>query len=718
MTKGRTHGRRGVALILVLGMLALMLIMATAFSVMMRTEHAGSANFADEIRSKHVVWAALAHAVAKIEESIPKEDVYPPWIALGPQGTNLVENTADSQVNLVWGKAGDFVPGQLHDTAADAFSNWLVDSESGARYSYLVLNCSGLLDGNYVAGSNRMAGVHPAEVVVSGLLDVKNTADLVRRRDIDLRYESLREFNLFQCTTPDGGLRDGYSDNFIVGTYYPQGWWSGGTNDPVKTDQLDIGGDAEKIDKAQFISKLTQACTNDVDPEFVYNQLMHYLDEDSELTTNDLASPCTELVPMFNEVQLEYQFDTNRVRYAVWTEWIFPFLRPSEHKFHIEQSVVADVYTNNILVVSKQPDSGTVDSGYAGSGGASTDWIDIKRGPLFTMKDLPAVPDGTPIKLDVWVQLRMLLNGAEELVVDEVPSPWRAPEAGFALSVTNVVGTRGRQDGSYEVIDPRFNWQIDLWRQQVATQSMGYANIATTDHFESIRNDPGRVKYDRDAVMHVSDAGRLNSVAELGHLLCKKENQRSNYHRTIRVYSLEPGDFHDLFRHFTVKDAPSYGLVNMNTEYTSILRTAIENMPMGYPGNPKKVSPADVTTIVNTIAARGNIETLSYLTTMSALCSNTTWRTVLPDWSEVERDAMVAYTAGLLGTRQNLFTVLLMGGPATQGMGLTGTQEQGWFGMRRAVAVVWRDPFPIQGAGNAGDPRHRYVLRYFNWLDE
>jgi hypothetical protein len=50
-------------------------------------------------------------------------------------------------------------------------------------------------------------------------------------------------------------------------------------------------------------------------------------------------------------------------------------------------------------------------------------------------------------------------------------------------------------------------------------------------------------------------------------------------------------------------------------------------------------------------------------------------------------------------------------------MGLVGMRAVGdWFSYRRAVAVVWRDPFPATDAD--GNMSHFWFVRYLNMLDD
>ena len=64
----RQGARRGVALVIVLGMLALMTLLAVAFSIYMRTERMASGNFKSDVRTRQLLHAALTRAIADIND--------------------------------------------------------------------------------------------------------------------------------------------------------------------------------------------------------------------------------------------------------------------------------------------------------------------------------------------------------------------------------------------------------------------------------------------------------------------------------------------------------------------------------------------------------------------------------------------------------------------------------------------------------------------------
>ena len=66
----QAESRRGIALIIVLGMLAVLTVLGVAFMVTMRTERVAAGNFTEVMKARHLVYAALARAMQDIEKDL------------------------------------------------------------------------------------------------------------------------------------------------------------------------------------------------------------------------------------------------------------------------------------------------------------------------------------------------------------------------------------------------------------------------------------------------------------------------------------------------------------------------------------------------------------------------------------------------------------------------------------------------------------------------
>ena len=77
-TEERTAEKSGVALILVIGLLALMMVMAVAFAIYMRTERVAAGNFRNDVRVRQLLQVALARALNDVDSNMGNTP-YPNW---------------------------------------------------------------------------------------------------------------------------------------------------------------------------------------------------------------------------------------------------------------------------------------------------------------------------------------------------------------------------------------------------------------------------------------------------------------------------------------------------------------------------------------------------------------------------------------------------------------------------------------------------------------
>jgi len=82
-----------------------------------------------------------------------------------------------------------------------------------------------------------------------------------------------------------------------------------------------------------------------------------------------------------------------------------------------------------------------------------------------------------------------------------------------------------------------------------------------------------------------------------------------------------------------------------------------------------------------------------------------------------QREALIRQTWGLFSPDNSLFTVVVVAQAIKEGPGNVGiwdANEDLITGERRAVALVWRDPFK-NGAGNL---HHEMFIRMFRYLND
>ena len=225
----RGASSEGAALIICLGLLSVMTLLSVAFAISMRIERMAARNFADTIRAKQLIHVALVRAFEDIDNTMsdsrslaeqqeggpPVPVVYPVWTSLVERGTLLIEkgivggdvmwsyHPDGEEANIREGEALSFIPGGSGDpmdlvdpmdllTQSEfADTRWITNNIHRGRVSYIVINNSGLLDANSVAGTNRTYSSHVSEIDVSDTPEFVGTIDsFVNDRHRDFRYET------------------------------------------------------------------------------------------------------------------------------------------------------------------------------------------------------------------------------------------------------------------------------------------------------------------------------------------------------------------------------------------------------------------------------------------------------------------------------------------------------------------------------------------------
>lgn len=216
-----TSSRAGVALVIVLGLLALLMITGVAFTILMRIERAGASNMRHAATARQMAKGGLAYAIAAIDRDIG-DKVDPGWsnrtlritAANGEILRTQQEHSADSAVTriaediflslheaednpravatarVLSREAAQHLPGALRYRAEMlqkeiqppnmaepngyyAQPEWIPVTHNGShngsiigRYAYVVLNTTGLLDANVVhdATATRWLGNSAGEI--------------------------------------------------------------------------------------------------------------------------------------------------------------------------------------------------------------------------------------------------------------------------------------------------------------------------------------------------------------------------------------------------------------------------------------------------------------------------------------------------------------------------------------------------------------------------
>jgi Tfp pilus assembly protein PilX len=327
-------GRRGVALIIVLGLLGLLLISAVSFAVLMRTERNAATNYRHTSSARQMLHAGLARAIEDINADIG-EDLCPAWtnrtVITGsftnkyPESmffsryTNTATGNDPVPARLLTKDVMTYIPVLYHRRLTEniyASPEWIPITYSNStlgRYAYAVIDSSGLLDAHLVYDSttNRWLGTSPKEIRLDTNIlsrkDLINVASFTADRTTHKRYETVSEL-----ATLNSGIDTSKLANFEVFSRYSTNAAAGVTNINLfglTTNQL-----ADAAVRAAITKGFTDSgCTGTAPLTFpaltrediLYAALADYLDSDSVMNrpywlgpTAAFSRPCTEKLPL------------------------------------------------------------------------------------------------------------------------------------------------------------------------------------------------------------------------------------------------------------------------------------------------------------------------------------------------------------------------------------------------------------------------------------
>jgi len=726
MKKG--HDKDGAAIVLVVGLLAMLMLMAVAFSISMRIERKGASHYRFGVQARHMAQCALTEAIYDINMNLDTGfgatnfAIYPEWDALacGEGDTNL------TTASLVTREAEKFVPRWLLGAVKAGKPRWREikvkrnvtsgDEVVRGRYSYLVANCSGLLDANFAGGTyERAYGTSPGELSLAPLsTDIADKADFLADRKRHMRYETLPELD---------SLNEGlwaYSQSKYVPFHLmayslgKEGQYLGAAE--IETDKVDLSGDVSELESRsmEIVDALEESGVTD--GNVVFSMLLDYIDEDS--VPRDLGGPHTEAVPMINEVSIENgAASVNEGSFTLSLEWFYPFVNGSTNSYDLDAEISGkweNITTGAEIDLAAAPINWHTPSGYNPG--------DTVRFHVLSTNFVTSLnwSSGNVVRLTIDLKAQMQQEGG--VPVDAVP--W--PEGNDALTLTTADATILGTDpvavdvAARECVDPRFNWDTTPDVMWYDTKVLGGSSLFTTNaftigYFDIARTEP-RQSVDQGTDMYVADRGYLLSVGELGRVLRGDDTGHAiqsnpDYFKTIRLAHHESageatGRRDEVMNKLTVRKGAYRGLVNLNTANTNVLRSVFDELPLASATADRKLDDTELATVVDAILDLG-----AFFYDVGEL-GEIVWRNEFPDWTDLERESIIVNSDGLLTVRHNLFIVLIkvesysrqIGGErAAGGTRLSGTH---------AVAEVWRDPF------RDADGNHQNFVRYFELLEQ
>jgi hypothetical protein len=751
----RRDGREGIALIIVLGLLAVLVLLGVSFSISMRTERMATRSFVDVVKARQLVHGAVNRVLDEEINNYLQDSVYPPLDVF----TDAISGPGN--VNVFWDRTtispAVFLPGSLRAEAfaTEAEVDWQelrdpVSDEFYGEYAFLAVNCSGLLDANAIGGLTRAQGSDPREIPFNEFLlqelNGANGANIPTYRNAFGKFESVSELYYLLSTTDfqgdlgvrplmqNSGPNGSWADNLFVFSRYPRGYAELGL---TAGDQAFIGGDPAAWNMSDIATKLASL----EGPTLIPNMddfiaaMVDYADETYIPYGANQAAQferfSSKPIPMINEVIVSNTLqlvdnggqEVLRHRVYVTIETWYPFPNdPDNPTFSVEMTAdisnpqVQPAYPNFNAALTRisGPDPANFQPN-TGNGYHVTQYVYQQEQDVNGQSQPPYAPGGL-FRLRVQMQGNIQVTwGPGNDPVDIVFGPWG--NTSFTLSgarpaITVGGAAAGVGSISYGANDPRINWDPSATAQWAA---MSPASPGS-------RNDP-RISStgpaDEFDFMYAR-RGPIESVGELGFLLYDENKPW----QTIRLIGENPvvgARLIDRLTPFT--NSIRRGMVNINTRQTSVLASSMLGMPIEkYPGGGVASTfnaPAAVSNfaqyIVNRIASEGAVTNLSDISERLESAEVDSALSTTDD--KFLRESLIRNTVGLWGTRNQVFTLFVSArvfsdqyDPALN----LANRDDFVVGEQQAVVVVWRDPF--QTTDSVGNTTHESYIQFFHWF--
>lgn len=770
---GGSDRRRGIALVIVLGLMAMLIVMGLSFATSMRTERRAARMSGYQLGSLELTYYALAEAMNQIENDLGSQSFTSPnWgnltIHTGNNGNYPSAGTNNSL--LSWYHAY-FVPGAILGVAR-AETNFCLwrrvnypDGREAGIFAYMIVDCGGLLDfnGNHETDPRlakaipRGPGTNVSELALNTNL-LRELRGGQESRFVNSRVGTTSRFKPFgRAETLPDALIAGYAmytnqtsvggslsplvssawyslTNFYVLSRYPSGYSLGGL---VATQQTYIGGSATELRDRhdEIFTSINALLRNPAESETFFNNLIDFVDPDIvpggleadiPANGNNADSYCTEPVPMLNELQIitilrqpnpsVYEL-TARFR----TELIFPFAFTSNYpaippmtKLRIKCRYEGGAFTPNTFTVDYTNSAPSWVRTPSGMSLAATHFSVLTRDWTSSASSTnAALPERMVI--EEW----SVLDQANR-VLDRI-----APGAGGVIQdlkfneyfVPSSLTLNALYACSWTANDPRINWSMPShWELLYSGRVLASPDADPSNSFGRMNpkaGTPSESGGERgDPYMYVHN-GPLRSVGDLGYLLYFANRPW----QTVNLIGPSVLAVLDRFTVFT--NDVRYGLVNMNTTVSNVLATAFFNCAVELaPGVPAPVSGGRITAaealeLAGAVMAGRPAQGFQNLSLIRQGNLHDTNSVVPRIVSWQAREGLVRNTCGLLGVRNNVFSIVMSAQSRRQVLDPeTGAWRTGIrVASHHAMATVWRDPWKVNG-------RNKMYVHTFRWYDE
>ncbi|MEI8138820.1 MAG: hypothetical protein WCI03_03020 [bacterium] len=705
-----------MALIMVIGLLALMMVMAVAFAVYMRTERVASGAFRNDVRARQFLHVAMARALADLDANLGNNP-YPDWdVFVSTNGSVNIDGVTNSPVL-------DWIPRAPLLAGISPWPKWVdvtsVRLERG-RIGYMIVNCSGLLDAN-VAGDGvtaRSIGTNVCEIQLGNCPEVILPGQLVADRSP--KYETIQE--LGEIGRASGALALPITD-FV--TY---------SASPTNSVEFIGGGSASLRNNTNIIGGFINAGYNSTQAGVLFTNLLDYVDGDVEPGNLGVAGagnaegPYVEPVWMVNEVYLSntvcatpiaantYDLQgTNFLKFEV----VFPFKGGA--------SMVGFRLNYTLTIVGSSVPALSLPAPVSGSfmiSGAGEYYV-APYGPGYRPIPFPGgVQTAGSITWTATAEVRVWITKGS-IVVDSVTnSPVVLPiSMGLNLPLVPVVpvppvSVSFSADVDRECCDARLNYDPTKWaapRPNSLRHTLGTTNNLTLRYWGGafvgvVDRVPGWESREYDTAIYVKGFSGIDKpldvTGELGYLFI------GDAWRTVRLFTranpLAP--LYPVLDYFTAKSIVTpleRGLVNPNAASSNVVNAVYSQMFLDFPhgsGATRLIGSTlnSMNQALRAMTATNKIARLSDLGRLDAnqILTGSTY-------SELDKESLVRNVADLLTVRQNYFMILIFGEStrSVAGLGTTGLAGA------RALAEVWRDSH----TNSVGV--HPRIIRFFKILE-
>jgi len=682
---------------------------------------------------------------------LPRAFAVLPSVALG-----ATTNKVGDQAQLISGEVTDWLPSRylttgggsldVADKAADADWINIIDPNTNVilgRIAYVIVDCTGLLDVNLINDGGtpvRNEGLSIGEIHAKHLPEVgtpERARVLFNNKSYYHRFDSLPEILYLNDALGSGGAfnelaaidADALDNLAPYSLNYDRGWWNGAAGAAGAWESTFAGA---PIDISAWTAAHAQnvftalGFANPVDMAACYEDYIdaNYLPGGSLPPSFNI--PCCEPIPMINEIDagIVARHDGSNYFLDVFATvelcYPFPAVVTNDQSYTVEFHGL-NLVAGNLGSITLLPAGGVTSTPpfTVAEGGA---WHQIVTFPLVS----------TP--LAVWGgagRINAVLNFFDIRVRDhgsgsDVDRPFNS--AAPALLVPGLVRPPPGvtqplipAPQSLRCNDPRVNHIPSTRCWSLGPKSLGAANTGAL--FDGRPwNQTTNGTYE-GSIMYVRNAP-MQSVAELGFLSIGSPWE------TIDLLSPAGVELMSKFRDgpLNTENPNAYGKINPHSLNTSVWYSVLIDCP-------KQQYPGDATAQLVDSSLAGLLS--KAITDYSA--DDDSWGTNsfegLADWlgvptlkrgandlwggpvnNNMQVEGIIRNTYRLFSPNQNLFTIVVIAQAINDQntRGLYEPLEDVILGEKRAVALVWRDPFPNADRGD----RNEMFVRMFRYLDQ